>query len=303
MIPKYFSSFVFFLVFVAVSALILFPADSNAQLGCCTNSGNNQCRPNDGVAECRTGLNATCQATQDQCQNGSLSGGNPANNWLAGSTCLIKGNVRQCGAGGCCYSDILEGCCRLSDGTLVEVSELQCAIADGTFLNEGQCEQPPTGCCVTSTMCDDDQTSEECKGDFQVGGTCDDACAPAPPIPGCCQVEEAMCIETTNADCLNSPFFPRGTCEGEGDTFCESPPVGCCVIEQGVCEVITEPSCDDQEGDYQGDGTDCAGNPMCEEPVVVNNVPTLGQWGLIAVAGLLGIYSLIVMRRKNYNLG
>ncbi len=69
-------------------------------------------------------------------------------------------------------------------------------------------------------------------------------------------------------------------------------------IAAGVCEITTEGVCEAECGDYQGDGSFCEGNPECTAPI-----PTIGQWGMIAMAGLLGIFSLfIIMRRHRYNV-
>lgn len=37
---------------------------------------------------------------------------------------------------------------------------------------------------------------------------------------------------------------------------------------------------------------------VCQAPVVETNIPTLSEWGLIAMAGILGIVGFIVMRRR-----
>jgi len=48
-------------------------------------------------------------------------------------------------------------------------------------------------------------------------------------------------------------------------------------IEPGVCNEVTG---------------------MCEQPEISRNVPTLTQWGLIAMAGLLGIIGFLIIRRR-----
>ena len=37
---------------------------------------------------------------------------------------------------------------------------------------------------------------------------------------------------------------------------------------------------------------------QCTEPVVLQPIPTLSEWGLIAMAGVLGIVGFMVMRRR-----
>ena len=36
----------------------------------------------------------------------------------------------------------------------------------------------------------------------------------------------------------------------------------------------------------------------CLDPMTARNIPTLSEWGMIAMAGVLGIVGLLVMRRK-----
>ena len=74
---------------------------------------------------------------------------------------------------------------------------------------------------------------------------------------------------------------------------------GCCVIEPGECEITTEDSCVELGGVYQGDNVSCDGIDEClAPPPPVRNVPTISQWGMIVVAGLLGIVGFMVIRRK-----
>jgi hypothetical protein len=160
---------------------------------------------------------------------------------------------------------------------------------------------------VVNDMCSDGIVQENCTGTFIPDTICDSAtsCLPVPPIEGCCQLpgEGDNCRDTTNVVCAaeNGAFFEGGMCMLE--EFCELPPEGCCVIEPGVCEITTEGACAAEDGDYQGDGSFCEGNPECEVPIIPTNVPTIGQWGMIAMAGLLGIFSLfIIMRRHRYNV-
>jgi len=61
--------------------------------------------------------------------------------------------------------------------------------------------------------------------------------------------------------------------------------------------------CSAEGGDFKGVGVNCKNVPECRE-VVARNVPTISQWGMIAMAGLLGIFSLfVIMRRQRYNVG
>lgn len=202
---------------------------------------------------------------------------------------------------------------------------------------------PTGCCQVEGPMCSDDVTQADCDGTWVAGTSCvGNICGqPAPPIPGCCQDTVDSCRTTTNLDC-SAPFFPGGSCEvtglcntppegccvlGEnscqirtpeacgllggdyqGDNVscavipeCNVVPEGCCVIGTNDCLVTNEDSCDAQGGEYQGDGVACSSVEQCN--IVISNVPTIGQWGLIVMAGLLGIFSfIIIIRRKKYGL-
>ena len=45
-------------------------------------------------------------------------------------------------------------------------------------------------------------------------------------------------------------------------------------------------------------GGSCSQVGICIDPSASRNVPSLSQWGLIALAGVLGLFSLIAIRRK-----
>ena len=71
----------------------------------------------------------------------------------------------------------------------------------------------------------------------------------------------------------------------------------CCQL-RGSCFDIEEPEPDTVAQLCLGDikpGVCNEVTGMCEE---VNNVPTLSEWGLIAIAGILGIIGFIAIRRK-----
>lgn len=86
-----------------------------------------------------------------------------------------------------------------------------------------------------------------------------------PANPGCCQV-----LSESGFDCGNTEF-------------------GGCVVPIGA-EVI---------GFFEGESCNvqtgfCSGF----EPENIRDVPTLSEWGLIAMAGILGVVGFMVMRRK-----
>lgn len=59
-----------------------------------------------------------------------------------------------------------------------------------------------------------------------------------------------------------------------------------CAVEQGL-NFFIEQSCNEQTGQCSGSGPD-----------TVRNIPTLSEWGLIAMASILGLVGFIVMRRR-----
>ena len=82
-----------------------------------------------------------------------------------------------------------------------------------------------------------------------------------------------------------------------------SPPgEGCCVL--GVNDCINDQTADEcnEAGGAIEIGVSCSAVPTCNNvvpPPPSLNVPTISQWGLIAMAGILGIVGFImVIRRK-----
>ena len=78
----------------------------------------------------------------------------------------------------------------------------------------------------------------------------------------------------------------------------ESPELGCCVEAQGLCDITLQSSCSTPPNlDFMGIGTTCENVAACNLPPPVTEVPTMSQWGLIATAIMLGLFSLITVRR------
>ncbi len=113
------------------------------------------------------------------------------------------------------------------------------------------------------------------------------------PVGGCATQEE-FCLDN------------GGTVAGEGicqdspiGAICESVDfeVGCCVVEPGDClDNEGSRSCfDGEHGIFWHPGTACEQVRECLNP---RNVPTLNEWGLISMAGILGIVGFMVMRRR-----
>lgn len=74
---------------------------------------------------------------------------------------------------------------------------------------------------------------------------------------------------------------------------------GACCFPDGSCEDGTSISCVGV-GDFQGDETECSSvecpQPAPTAPTVI--VPTMGQWGMIFSALLLGFYAVLRLRKR-----
>jgi hypothetical protein len=76
-------------------------------------------------------------------------------------------------------------------------------------------------------------------------------------------------------------------------------PIGCCITDLGCIDIISG------EIHLPCITTEVLGGSCTEESIEglcleseVSNVPTLSEWGLIALAGILGIVGFMVMRRR-----
>jgi len=257
------------------------------------------------------------------------------------NNCIDDQDVTQCdGSGGMLEQDTAcadipecnvpppgEGCCVAGDNDcLDDQTSLQCPVPPNVeWLEEvacsavPQCNIPPpgTGCCVIEMdNCVDDSTEEECpippNADWVEDTDCDfvPACNVPPPGEGCCVVGDNNCLNNqTEEEC---PIPPN--VEWVEDVACSSVPqcdipppgLGCCVLGENDCiNDQNEDECDAAGGNLEL-RLSCSSVPECNvmpPPPVVSNVPTISQWGMIAMAGLLGIFSLlIIMRRKKYSL-
>lgn len=129
------------------------------------------------------------------------------------------------------------------------------------------------GCCVS------DGPEAECLGCGELGN---------------CAITQQTCLVD-----LEGGFFQGGSaCIQEGDEppgcFITGPSQGCCVDISGSCEDGVEvSSCG---GDQWFIGNRCSDIPQCRPPTP--EIPALSQWGIIALAAILGVVGFIVIRRK-----
>ncbi len=69
---------------------------------------------------------------------------------------------------------------------------------------------------------------------------------------------------------------------------------GACCLPDGSCEDGTSLTC---TADFQGAETTCS-TVECPQPAPTVVVPTMGQWGMILSALLLGFYAVLRLRNK-----
>jgi len=137
---------------------------------------------------------------------------------------------------------------------------------------------------------------------------------------GCCDLGGPAgegCTIETEADCEEDPDSVDWTFGVScSEDTCGEPPTGCCVV--GIDEVTflatddsecipdtTESDCEGRDGQWTIGGT-CDVTLTClgegPPPNVISAVPTMSQWGLIATAGIIALFSLFyIVRRKSYN--
>jgi len=138
---------------------------------------------------------------------------------------------------------------------------------------------------------------------------------PTPPPPtgvpevGCCVESQGVCSLETQTACLVPPnleYLGVGTtCTNE--VLCAPTPTptpipinteGCCVEAEGVCDITIQSACTVPPNmEFMGVGTNCNNVSACSLPPPVTEVPTMSQWGLIATAVMIGLFSLFTVRK------
>ena len=125
---------------------------------------------------------------------------------------------------------------------------------------------------------------------------------------GCCLIAPDVCTGCGDLECaLNRDMCAQAGGDGDVpgsicvDGTCESAQgTGCCVVDEEECqEDIGIETCDRTfEGQAWFRGVSCNEVSLCGQQPSVSNVPSLSQWGLIAMAVILGIVGFYVIRRK-----
>lgn len=125
---------------------------------------------------------------------------------------------------------------------------------------------------------------------------------PPPPGSGCCIESQGICFaDVSENDCPvppNEAFLLGQSCV---DPRCETPPPGegCCVETEAVCSITTAENCPVPPNlEFLGIGSNCTDQNICNPIPPISSVPTLSQWGLIAMAGILGLVGFIMVIRR-----
>jgi len=113
-------------------------------------------------------------------------------------------------------------------------------------------------------------------------------------IGGGCATQEEFCGDNGGTVAGEGICFEGGAGAFCGNTISE---LGCCVIEPGDCvqDVDSRDCFDNEHGIFWHPANGCSQVQQC---LPQRDVPTLSEWGLIAMAGILGIAGLIVIRRR-----
>ena len=138
----------------------------------------------------------------------------------------------------------------------------------------------------------------------------------SPGGPPCCDViEQGTCVggDPNAMTACGSQACSEGECSflkneicvegGQGSGRCEQP-TGCCQLfaPDGPDECFGTndiPECEAKKGEFIPGGVCSTNGIECIGPQV-SPIPTLSQWGLIAMAGILGIigFIMVIRRRK-----
>jgi len=167
--------------------------------------------------------------------------------------------------------------------------------ADELCTPGGPCPSAVLGCCDDfgmPDMCESGITLGECDvlgGDFEPGSIQCNAAAVG--------VDDVRAQVAVEGECGETPIDPLGCCESGSrpdDTTCR--------------DFVTEAACVDRwvPGDFcfPAEGLEgfCGEPPPPPPPKPFSAIPTISQWGLIATAGIMALFSLFYMiRRKSYN--
>jgi hypothetical protein len=165
------------------------------------------------------------------------------------------------GPGTSCADFVCLGACCLPDETCVQtIGIVDCAALGGRWQGDGSncagvdCTLPTGACCDLSGGCTEEKEMDclAAGGLYQGDGT---TCATVDcgDLPGACCEGLGVCTEEPPSLCL-------GDFKGIGTECVNYACAGACCLPDESCVMTSGvPDCEAQNGEFQGDGTDCAG--------------------------------------------
>lgn len=256
---------------------------------CCIPSGG--CLPERTLDECTAAGGTTFEGACDAaacpqpavvcCLNGACV------DTLTESQCLVNGGAPQAAGSTCAVTDCQppQGACCNDVSCLVQ-SETDCGSAGGTYLGDDSTCDPDPCAPTTGACCQGDgscvvTTQIGCTGFFLGLGA--DCAGCQNPAPGACCTADGTCLDDTlPPDCLADgglPQSPGVTCAGF-----TCPATGACCVPGVGCGGVSELLCQQAQGTYFGDGSDCADVPCVENVGACCNLPVIGCAELSALA-------------------
>ncbi len=200
----------------------------------------------------------------------------------------------------------LTGACCEVGGGCSSVTSTTCAVSGGAFQGEGvscgavSCQE---ACCFGPASCLD-LTVADCNlasGFNQGPGT---LCGTTICFPtgACCNPDGTCDNDILDTDCVASGGVFQGDQVQCSAGLCPQPSGACCLISGG-CLLLSETDCgvipNSAWAGSQTDCTDANGSGIaddCEAPPPP--VPTMSEWGALAMVLLLNIVGTLVFRRK-----
>jgi hypothetical protein len=166
----------------------------------------------------------------------------------------------DCDGGACCRAD----CTFVAGGTMCRPSTGVCDVAEACTGQSGQC--PSDNCLPAGAPCDDGNPA-----------TCNDQCT------GACGCVGGACGDGV---CCGTAAENHSTCPGD----CGA----CCLPNNGCTLEVTQDACVKLGGRYMGGGTS-----SCAHDAAGNCIPTVTEWGLLAMTLLfLTAATVVIIRRR-----
>ena len=214
---------------------------------------------------CGPNNEGACCVAEDPCVN------------VPQTACVEIGGVYQgdgvmCDAGPC-----IKGACCIITFECTEVTPFTCIelggeySGDATLCVDGHCccvggeslpGRPDGACCLGIGECVE-VTEISCLSLNGIYQGDDSLCGATTCIVGACCLGSSSCMEVSEAFCLANggvEYFGDNTLCSDCGNQCVIE-VGACCLPTGQCKELNEFSCNDLEGQYWGDGTNCDPSP------------------------------------------